>query len=149
MMIRRPKMLKGYWPIVAIVLSFFILDWTYLRILRSGLTYQIQNQVNHYLIPIVLITGFAWSQTISSKLGAPRETSVLKIVAPFKYKQKKEEKIGFKVISTHDLGNPRIDVLDVYEELLILQKTQPDAILIQKLTPPPIPARYRKRQLDW
>lgn len=149
MMIRRPKMLKGYWPIVAIILSFFVLDWQYLRFLRSGLTYQIQNQVNHYLTGIILLTGYAWSQTFKATLGAPRETSVLKIVAPFKYRQKKEEKTGFKVLETYDLGNPRIDILDVYEELRVLQNKQPDAILIRKLVPPKMPARYRQRKPDW
>jgi len=141
---------KRYWMIVAVVLSLFSVDWLYIGALRSILSYSLISKITQYINPVLVIAGFAWSQAIKTAMGL-RPSYVLKIVAPLAYKLKGEEKIGFKVLSTHDLRNTRIDVQDVYEELVVLQRgKEPEAILIRKVTPPPQPARYKPRAPeDW
>ena len=141
---------KRYWMIVAVVLSLFSVDWFYIGVLRSILAYALISRITKSMNLVLVIAGFAWSQAIKTAMG-PRPSYVLKIVAPLAYKLKGDQKIGFKVLSTHDLRNTRIDVQDVYEELLVLQRgKEPDAILIRKVTPPPQPARYRPRTPeDW
>lgn len=149
-MMNRLRGVKRYWLIVAVVTSLFTIDWIYIRALRSLFTYQLQNAVAQYLTPILVITGFAWSQAIKTATGRGRPTHVLKIVAPLAYRKGGEERIGYKIISTHDLRNSRIELEDVYEELLVLQRNkEPEAILIRKVIPPPQSARYKPREADW
>ncbi len=145
-----PKMLKGYWSIGAIVLSFFVVDWQYIQLFRSLFNYQIQNTVNRYLTWVIMIAGFSWSQALKASIGRPRESHVLKIVAPLAYRKGKEKMAGYKVLQTYDLGNPRIEPEDAYEELGVLQRgKEPEAILIRKVTPPPRPDRYKTKTPDW
>ena len=145
-----PKMVKGYWSIVAIVLSFFVLDWQYIQLFRALFSYQIQNTVNHWLTVIILVAGFSWSQALKATIGRPRESHVLKIVAPLNYKKGKEPQVGYKILDTFDLGNPKIEPEDAYEMLGVMQRTKnPEAILIRKVTPPPRPDRYKTKAPDW
>jgi hypothetical protein len=145
-----PKMLKGYWAIGAIVLSFFVVDWQYIQLFRSLFSYQIQNNVNRYLTWVIMFTGFSWSQTLKATIGGTRASHVLKIVAPLKYKKGKEARVGYKILQTYDLGNPRVEPEDVYEELGVFQRgKEPEAILIRKVIPPPQPSRYQKKLPDW
>ena len=149
-MMKRLREGKRYWIIVAVITSLFALDWLYIRAFRSLLAWEIQNALSKYLTPVLLIAGFAWSQALSSARGPLRPSYVLKIVAPLAYKLKGEGKIGYKILSTHDMRNTRIDIDDVYEELQVLQRNkEPEAILIRKVNPPPRSARYKPRDPDW
>ncbi len=148
-MMERLKSFKRNWLIIAVVLSLFAVDWLFIGFLRSALAYALIVKITPYINPLLVIAGFAWSQALKTAMGRGRPSHVLKIVAPLAYKLKGEQKIGFKILSTHDLRNPRIDVQDVYEELLVLQRgKEPEAILIRKVTPPPQPKRYRPRDSD-
>lgn len=148
-MMERLRGVKRYWLIIAVVLSLFSVDWLYIGSLRSVLAYALIVKLTPYVNPVLVIAGFAWSQALKTAMSRARPSHVLKIVAPLAYKLKGEQKIGFKVLSTHDLRNTRIDIQDVYEELLVLQGgKEPEAILIRKVTPPPQPKRYRPRDSD-
>lgn len=149
-MMRRLQGVKRYWLIIAVVLSLFSVDWLYVGALRSVLAYSLISKITPYINPVLAIAGFAWSQALSTARGSLRPSYVLKIVAPLAYKLKGKEKIGFKVLSTFDMRNSRIDIQDVYEELLVLQRgPEPEAILIRKVTPPPQSARHTPRAPDW
>ena len=149
-MMERLRGVKRYWLIGAVVLSLFALDWYFIRVLRKALSYSLISQIGRYMNAVLVITGFAWSQALKTAMSQTRPGHVLKIVAPLAYKLKGEEKIGFKIISTHDMRNTRIDIMDVYEELLVLQRgPEPEAILIRKITPPPQSTRYKPREPDW
>lgn len=145
----RVKRLKRYWLIVAVVLSLFVVDWLYVGILRSILSYSIQSSINEVLKFILLIVGFSWSQALKTAMGS-RPSFGVKIVAPLKYKEKGETKYGYRILATHDLRNPKVDLLDVFEELLVQKRgSHPEAILIRKLDPPPRPKGYESRAPDW
>ena len=150
-MMRRLQGVKRYWLIIAVVLSLFSVDWLYIGALRSVLAYSLISKITPYINLLLVIAGYAWSQALKTAMGQTRPSYVLKIVAPLAYKLKGEQKIGFKVLSTYDMRNSRIELQDVYEELLVLQRgPEPEAILIRKITPPPQPKRYRPREPeDW
>jgi len=149
-MMERFRGARRYWVIVAVILSLFSVDYVYIKALRSLFSYSIQIQIGKWITPLLVIAGFAWSQAFAvarTKLG---ESQVIKIVAPLKYKKGKKELTGYQILATHNLNNPRIDIHDIHEELQVQRRNKhPDAILIQKVTPPKMPRSYKLRSPEW
>ena len=141
---------RRYWLIVAVVVSLFSVDFIYVKALRSLFSYGIQVQIGKWIDILLVIAGFSWSQAFAVARTKLKESSVLKIVAPLEYKKGKQELVGLQIIATHDLNNPRIDIHDVHEELLVARRGKhPKAILIQRVTPPKQPRQYRPRDPEW
>ena len=149
-MMERFRGARRYWMIVAVVVSLFSIDYLYVKALRSLFSYQIQVQIGKWVDLLLVIAGVAWSQAFAVARTKLKESSVIKIVAPLKYKKGKTELVGYQIIATHDLNNPRIDIHDVHEELLVARRGKhPEAVLIQKVTPPKQPRQYRPRETGW
>lgn len=149
-MMERFRGARRYWMIVAVIVSLFSLDYLYIKALRSLLSYAIQVQIGKWIDLLLVIAGVAWSQAFAVAKTKLKESTVIKIVAPLAYKKGKQELVGYQVIATHDLNNPRIDIHDVHEELLVARRGKyPKALLIQRVTPPRQPARYRAKSPDW
>lgn len=149
-MMERFRGARRYWLIVAVIVSLFSVDFIYVKALRSLFSYGIQVRIGQCIDLLLVIAGFAWSQAIALARAKLKESSVLKIVAPLKYKKGKKELVGLQIVATHDLNNPRIDIHDIHEELLVARRNKyPEAILIQRVTPPKQPRQYRPRAPDW
>ncbi len=149
-MMSRFRGARRYWVIVALVVSFFSIDYLYIKALRSLFSYAIQVQIGKWIDLLLVVAGVAWSQAFAVAKTKLKESSVIKIVAPLKYKKGKTELVGLQILATHNLDNPRIDIHDVHEELLVARRGRhPEAILIQKVTPPKQPRQYRPRSPEW
>ena len=88
-MMARFKGGRRYWVIVAVLLSLFSVDYIYIKALRSLFSYSIQIQIGQWITPLLVIAGFAWSQAFALARTKLKESSILKIVAPLKYKKGK------------------------------------------------------------